>query len=232
MLDELLVSAPTTQAGLVEPVAGSTPVSCQSATVVDAAVETRKKRGRPATIDTNHVGCITLRCRGYGKYGPHPDHWIVGAGTYPTQHNGQCQMYQCEWCKQRFSEMQGTVFFGLKTPAETVYRALAALAERVSIRSTARIFGEKPETILLWLRRAGQHSQQVSEYLLHNLHVSQAQLDELWTFVRKKEKNLSAWEQLHTEYGDTWIWVAMPRLNSGSHVPQPWRLAWPTTPGA
>jgi IS1 family transposase len=35
----------------------------------------------------------------------------------------------------------------------------------------------------------------------------QAQLDELWTFVRKKEKMLSAWEQLHTDWGDTWIWT-------------------------
>ncbi|MFQ5858997.1 MAG: hypothetical protein ACE5LU_25635, partial [Anaerolineae bacterium] len=32
--------------------------------------------------------------------------------------------------------------------------------------------------------------------------VEQAQLDELWTFVRKKEKMLSAWEKLHTEWGD------------------------------
>jgi IS1 family transposase len=122
-------------------------------------------------------------------------------------------MYRCEWCQQCFSETQGTAFFSLKTPAKTVYQALTALAEGVSIRSTARIFEEKPETILLWLRRAGEHSQQVSDYLLRDLHVSQAQMDELWTFVRKKEKNLSAWEQLHTEYGDTWVWVVFDPVN-------------------
>ena len=66
---------------------------------------------------------------------------------------------------------------------------------------------------MLWLRRAGEHSQQVSDYLLKNLHVPQAQMDELWTFVHKKEKNLSAWEQLHSEYGDTWVWVVFDPVN-------------------
>jgi IS1 family transposase len=65
------------------------------------------------------------------------------------------------------------------------------------------------EAILLWLKRAGEHCEQVSHYLMHNLHVAQAQLDELWTFVLKKERTLSSWEKMHTEYGDTWIWTAV-----------------------
>jgi IS1 family transposase len=44
---------------------------------------------------------------------------------------------------------------------------------------------------------------------MRNLHVEQVQLDELWTFVFKKEKTLSAWEKLHSEYGDTWVWTAV-----------------------
>lgn len=171
------------------------------------------QRGRPSTIPTNHAFCPTKGCRGYEKLGPHPDHWIVGAGTYRTEANGRQQMYQCQWCKTRFSETQGTVFFGLKTPQETVYRALKALAEGVGIRATARIFDVDVDTVLRWLRRAGQHSEKVSAYLMRNLQVEQAQLDELWTFVRKKEKTLSAWEKLHTEYGDTWVWVVFDPVN-------------------
>jgi IS1 family transposase len=79
----------------------------------------------------------------------------------------------------------------------------------MGIRATARVFGVKPDTILHWLRRAGEHCEKVSAYLMRNLHVEQVQLDELWTFVFKKEKTLSAWEKLHTEYGDTWVWTAL-----------------------
>ena len=168
-----------------------------------------KKRGREATIPTNHVFCPNESCRGYQVLGPHSDHWIVGAGTYDIKNGNQRQMYRCKWCKKRFSETHGTVFYGLKTPEETVYRALHCLCENMGIRATARVFGVKPDTILLWLRRAGEHCEKVSAYLMRNLHVEQAQLDELWTFVFKKEKTLSAWEKLHTEYGDTWVWTAL-----------------------
>ena len=48
---------------------------------------------------------------------------------------------------------------------------------------------------------------------MRNLQVDQAQLDELWTFVFKIEKNLSAWEKLHSEYGDTWVWTAVDLIN-------------------
>lgn len=87
------------------------------------------------------------------------------------------------------------------------------LAEGMGIRATGRVFGVKKDTILLWLCRAGEHSSIVSAYLIRNLHVEQAQLDELWTFVLKKEKTLSAWEKLHSEYGDTWIWTAIDPIH-------------------
>lgn len=181
-------------------------------TALNEASATRQQQGRPAEIPTGHILCPVQTCRGHGKLGGDPNHRIVGAGTYATR-SGKRQMYQCQWCRTRFSETQGTVFFGLKTPQETVYRALACLAEGLGIRATARVFGVKPEDVLRWLRRAGQHTEQVSAYLMRHLRVEQVQLDELWTFVRKKEKTLSAWEALHTEWGDTWIWTALDPVN-------------------
>jgi len=97
-------------------------------------------------------------------------------------------MFQCQWCKNPFSETLGTVFFGLKISSETICRALACLAEGMRIRVTARVFWVKKDTVLRLLRRAGEHSAMVSAYLMRNLQVEQAQLDELWTFVFKKER--------------------------------------------
>jgi len=42
---------------------------------------------------------------------------------------------------------------------------------------------------------------------MQGLELAQAQLDELWTFVCKKQGRLSEWEKEHTEQGDTWIWT-------------------------
>jgi len=132
----------------------------------------------------------------------------VGYGTYTTAHGEVRQMYLCRVCRRPFSETAGTPFFGLKTPVQTVCIALQELAEGLGIRAVARIHGVKPEVVLEWLKKAGQHCQALSECLLRDLHVTQVQLDELWTFVRKKERMLKAWEQLHSEWGDTWVWVA------------------------
>jgi IS1 family transposase len=172
-----------------------------------------KKRGKKATILTNHFFCPDKDCKGYGQIGPHPNHQIVGCGIYKTFWGKIRHMLKCNLCGKRFSETRGTVFFGLKTPEETVYRTLAALAEGVSIRSTSRIFQVKVETILLWLKLAGEHCEKVSNYLIRNLHIEQAQLDELWTFVYKKQKKLSEWEKLHTEWGDTWIWTVFDPIH-------------------
>jgi len=154
------------------------------------------------------VCCPYEACRAHGRPGSHPDHDIVGCGTYTTVHGERRQMYRCEVCGQPFSETAGTVFFGLKTPARTVCIALQELAEGLGIRAVARIHGVDPNTVLDWLRKAGQHCERLSEYLMQELELSQVQLDELWTFVRKKERMLSEWEKLQSEYGDTWIWVA------------------------
>jgi IS1 family transposase len=48
----------------------------------------------------------------------------------------------------------------------------------------------------------------VTTYLFDNLHISECQLDELWSFVRKKEARLTPVEKLFTLYGDAWVWTA------------------------
>lgn len=45
-------------------------------------------------------------------------------------------------------------------------------------------------------------------YFFRNLHIPECQLDELWTFVRKKEAHLEPIEQVLGLYGDAWIWIA------------------------
>jgi len=168
----------------------------------------RRGPGRPREIPTNHVCCPQEPCTSYGIFGPHADHDIVGDGTYTTVHGEKRQMYLCNVCGQPFSETAGTPFFRLKTPMKTVCIALNELAEGLGVRAVARIHGVEPDTVLDWLRKAGEHCERVSAYMMQELQLSQVQLDELWTFVRKKQRMLSEWEKLQSEYGDTWIWMA------------------------
>jgi transposase-like protein len=95
-------------------------------------------------------------------------------------------LYLCRACQKTFSQTRGTFFFGLATPREKVLNALAIVVEQGGIRAAARVTGVDKDTIQRWVKRAGRHVEEVSAYLTVNCHMSEAQLDALWTYVKKK----------------------------------------------
>ena len=95
-------------------------------------------------------------------------------------------LYLCRECRQTFSENRGTFFFGLQTPREKILTALKMIAEGGGIRATGRAIGVDKDTVQRWVERAGKHAEEVSAYLTVDCHLSEAQLDALWTFVKKK----------------------------------------------
>jgi hypothetical protein len=84
-------------------------------------------------------------------------------------------------------ETTDTIFFGKSTLPETVWRALKALAEGLGLRATARVFDVDPNTVECWLRQAVKLMGAVSGYLLHDLQLTQVQIDELWALLGKRD---------------------------------------------
>jgi len=78
--------------------------------------------------------------------------------------------------------------FNLKASEETFYDVIACLAEGTGIRATARIKKVDKDTVTAWLDKASQHVEAVSRYLMVNLHFEEVQLDEFWSFVKKKKR--------------------------------------------
>jgi IS1 family transposase len=82
------------------------------------------------------------------------------------------------------------------------------LAEGVGIRAAARITNVDKKTVLRVLCRAANHVVRISKTMLQNLVVSECQLDEMWSFIGKKEAHLAPIEKLEGILGDAWIWIA------------------------
>jgi len=87
-------------------------------------------------------------------------------------------------------------------------RAVAALVEGNSIRSTSRMTGIARNTITTLLidlaeTCAGYHDRHV-----RNLRVRRLQCDEIWNFVGAKAKNTTP-EKKAEGWGDTWTWTAL-----------------------
>ena len=146
-----------------------------------------------------------------------PDYGIAGAGNIKVFSYVE-QRYYCATCRHTFSADKHTFFETLRSPRATVLEALALLSERSSLRAVARLTGHPPNRVLHWLALAGQHSAVVSAALIRELPITQVQIDELWTFIKKSKPTASR---------------RTPRTSatcgSGAPWPYPAGCAWSTT---
>ncbi len=95
------------------------------------------------------------------------------------------------------------------TPKERQIQVLNALVEGNSIRSTERMTEVHRDTIMILLVRVGNKCQKIMDNRLCDFHCRRIQVDEIWTFVKKKEKRLTNKERLQGEFGDQYVFVAL-----------------------
>jgi transposase-like protein len=113
----------------------------------------------------------------------------------------------CKTCNQRFSENRNIVFMHSNYSREIIQRIILAVAECSSIQGTARILSQDKDGVNRIVPKAGEHCRQILRNLIQGLCLNEWQMDELWTFVKKK-KSLSG-EDFEEEYGLRWIWTAL-----------------------
>ena len=92
----------------------------------------------------------------------------------------------CRTCGQRFASTRATAFFGLHLPDEKIAQIIPHAAEGVGVRATARLLDINKDTVNRVILRAGEHCEIVLSNLLRSLKLKEAQLDELWAFVKKR----------------------------------------------
>lgn len=93
----------------------------------------------------------------------------------------------CRTCGRRFAATQGSALFGLHLPAKTIQDIIHHAAEGVGVRATARMLGLDKDTVNRVVLRVGEHCAKVLSNLMADLNLTEAQLDELWTFVKKRK---------------------------------------------
>jgi transposase-like protein len=86
---------------------------------------------------------------------------------------------------------------------------LHTLVEGCSIRSVERLTGHHRDTILRLLQHAGEQAKLVMDGLMQGISADSVQVDELWTFVGKKDSHLTLQEQASGLYGSQFIFVAI-----------------------
>jgi hypothetical protein len=124
--------------------------------------------------------CDNASCKCYNK---------VDAGNVKTNSRAKGQVY-CNACKNIWILTKGTMFFGLRTPIGKVIRVLQCQARGMGLNNTCRQEEETADSVLEWISKAARHPNEFTEYMQQEMHLEQVQIDEFWSFIRKKRKIL------------------------------------------
>src|SRR6266436_8000183 len=162
-------------------------------------------RGRRRQVDTSRHCCPDPDCL-YGG-------WLglgnIRANGHPS--GGPWRQLYCTDCGGSFQETHGTPLHGKRVVPERLVWAVGALAEGLGIRAVARVFEVDPNTVLAWLVEVADHAAAFSRSFLHDVRVTQVQLDELFALLSAvKAGEVSDTEAIQRlSRAPHWVWAAI-----------------------
>src|SRR5881628_1138504 len=125
---------------------------------------------RRTIMDPTTTFCPNRNCPARGQ---------TGQGNIGI-HSRKDQRVVCHECHQTFSARKGTVFYRLRTSAETVVIVVTLLAHGCPLQAIVAAFGFDERTVADWWARSGRQGQAVHEYLVEQPRdLGQVQADEL-----------------------------------------------------
>jgi len=133
----------------------------------------------------NNVVCQNRVCDYYRKVNGKD---IIRRGF----NNAGTQMYACQHCGKYFVETSGTPMYRKRLPLKTIKTMCRTLVEKNGIRATARITKLAINTVANWHDILASHAKETNEILTKNLGLSEYEVDEFWTTVKKNRKNTAA----------------------------------------
>lgn len=122
--------------------------------------------------------CDNARCECYQ---------LVGADNLRIQSRKHRQLY-CNACNNKFSVTRGTIFYCLHTPIDRIVSSLGLLASGMGVNAITRETGVTADSLRSWIQLASEQTEAFSVYMQANMSLSQVQIDEFWSFIRKKKR--------------------------------------------
>ena len=127
------------------------------------------------------VGCPNDQCRTFGKVG------LRNIIRHGKQKNNT-QRYQCTDCKRTFARTINTPFFHKHLKKSQIVTICKMLSEKTNFRAIARITGHHLDTVRGVADVVAKHCKKYNEYFVVELKLTPIEVDEMWSFVKKKKK--------------------------------------------
>ena len=127
------------------------------------------------------VACPNSSCRTHNKVG------LKNIIRFGSQRNGT-QRYRCTECGRTFARTLGTPFFHKHLKKKEIIQICKMLSEKTSFRAIARITDHHLDTIRTIADVVAKHCKKFNEYFIKELKLTPVEVDEMWSFVKKKKK--------------------------------------------
>ena len=127
------------------------------------------------------VCCQNQSCGDYGKLG------LRNVIRYGKQKN-KTQRYKCMTCSTTFARTHGTPFFHKHLKKKEIINICKMLAEKTPFRGIARQTGHHLDTIRGIASAVAKHCKKFNNYFIKELKLTPIEVDEMWSFVKKKKK--------------------------------------------
>ena len=118
--------------------------------------------------------------------------------------------YWCYQCRKTFSEPRRCVD-GMYTPLDKINSAIQMLVEGSSLRSTSRMVDLELNTVYKLLQKVGHECDYLMSDRIRGVQVNHLELDEIWTFVKKKQSRVRPEDGGHV--GDAYCFIALDRAS-------------------
>lgn len=127
------------------------------------------------------VACPNKNCRAYNKVG------LKNIIRFGTQANGT-QRYRCTDCGRTFARTLNTPFFHKHLKKKEIVHICKLLSEKISFRGIARVTNHHLDTIRAIADVVAKHCKKFNNYFIKELQLTPVEVDEMWSFVKKKKK--------------------------------------------
>ncbi len=128
------------------------------------------------------VACPNPACRCVNRVG------LLNVIRKGAQSNGT-RRYQCTECKRTFARTINTPFFHKHLPKAEIIRICKLLSEKMGFRAIARATNHHLDTIRSIADVVAKHCKKFNEYFITELKLSPIEVDEMWSFVKKKKSS-------------------------------------------
>ena len=106
------------------------------------------------------------------------------------KHRNGLRRFRCPQCNRTYTESHERTLGAMYITADKASTRIRLLIEGNSMRVHERITGLDINTLMSLLVRAGERCQSLMDSRMRNLHVKHIQIDEIWTYVAKKNRHV------------------------------------------